>query len=81
MALVARAAGVLPLVASVIAAAALAGVAVFTVAQAGCSAPGHYVTSNGQVLLVGGCLNRDELTTNTDNLAGHADGVHQQARP
>ena len=40
MALVARAAGVLPLVASVVAAAALAGAAVFTVAQAGCPAPG-----------------------------------------
>lgn len=81
MALVARAAGVLPLVASVVVAAALAGVAVFTVAQAGCSAPGHYVTSNGQVALVGGCLNRDELTA-TDTLAGHADGdVRPQDRP
>ncbi|HEX4224017.1 MAG TPA: hypothetical protein VHZ97_16735 [Pseudonocardiaceae bacterium] len=81
MALVARAAGVLPLVASVLAAAALAGAAVFTVAQAGCAAPGHYVTSNGQVVLVGGCLNRDDLTSGTDNLAGHADGVRPQDRP
>lgn len=81
MALVARAAGVLPLVASVAAAAALAGAAVFTVAQAGCSAPGHYVTSNGQVSLVGGCINRDELTSGSDNLAGHADGVRTQVRP
>ncbi|HEY4454151.1 MAG TPA: hypothetical protein VGN81_07565 [Pseudonocardiaceae bacterium] len=82
MALVARAAGVLPLVASVVAAAALAGAAVFTVAQAGCSAPGHYVTSNGQVVLVGGCINKDDLTTDTDNLAGHADSPHApQVRP
>ena len=82
MALVARAAGVLPLVASVVAAAALAGAAVFTVAQAGCSAPGHYVTSNGQVVLVGGCINKDDLTTETDNLAGHADSPHApQVRP
>ena len=82
MALVARAAGVLPLVASVVAAAALAGAAVFTVAQAGCSAPGHYVTSNGQVVLVGGCINKDDLTTDTDSLAGHADSPHApQVRP
>jgi hypothetical protein len=82
MALVARAAGVLPLVASVVAAAALAGAAVFTVAQAGCSAPGHYVTSNGQVVLVGGCINKNDLTTDTDNLAGHADSPHApQVRP
>ncbi|HEV3356169.1 MAG TPA: hypothetical protein VG247_05195 [Pseudonocardiaceae bacterium] len=82
MALVARAAGVLPLIASVVAAAALAGAAVFTVAQAGCSAPGHYVTSNGQVVLVGGCLDRDDLTTGTNNnLAGNADSVHPQVRP
>ena len=82
MALVARAAGVLPLVASVAVAAALAGAAVFTVAQAGCSAPGHYVTNNGQVVLVGGCINRDDLTAETDNLAGHADSPHApQVRP
>jgi hypothetical protein len=82
MALVARAAGVLPLVASVAVAAALAGAAVFTVAQAGCSTPGHYVTSNGQVVLVGGCINKDDLTTDTDNLAGHADSPHApQVRP
>ncbi|HEY4458203.1 MAG TPA: hypothetical protein VGN81_28065 [Pseudonocardiaceae bacterium] len=82
MALVARAAGVLPLVASVVAAAALAGAAVLTVAQAGCSAPGHYVTSNGQVVLVGGCINKNDLTTDTDNLAGHADSPHApQVRP
>jgi hypothetical protein len=73
---------VLPLVASVVAAAALAGAAVFTVAQAGCSAPGHYETSNGQVVLVGGCINKDDLTTDTDNLAGHADSPHApQVRP
>ncbi len=81
MALVARAAGVLPLVASVVAAAALAGAAVFTVAQAGCSTPGHYVTSNGQVVLVGSCLDRDDLITSTNNLAGNADSVRPHARP
>jgi hypothetical protein len=40
------------------------------------------VTSNGQVVLVGGCLDRDDLTTGTNNnLAGNADSVHPQVRP
>lgn len=61
MARMTRSAGVLPLVGSVVAAAALAGVAVFTVSQAGCDTPGHYVESGTQVRLVGGCVGTGSL--------------------
>ena len=43
-------------VAPLLVAAVLAGVAVFTVARAGCDDPGHYVPSATGYVLVGGCL-------------------------
>jgi hypothetical protein len=61
MAHVSRVAGVLPLLGAVVAAAALAGAAVFTVSQAACPNPGHYVQDGMSVHLVGGCVSRDEL--------------------
>jgi hypothetical protein len=63
MAHVSRVAGVLPLLGAVAAATALAGAAVFTVSQAACPNPGHYVQSGGAVHLVGGCFSRSELPT------------------
>ena len=61
MAHVSRVAGVLPLVGAVAAAAALAGAAVFTVTQAACPDPGHYVQDGVTLHLVGGCVSRTEL--------------------
>jgi len=52
----------LPLVGATVAAVALAGVAVFSVHQAGCADPGHYVQrDDGKVELVGSCLDPAEL--------------------
>jgi hypothetical protein len=72
MALVARATGVLPLVCAVLTAAALTGAAVFTVEQTSCPAPSHYVRDSGQVQLVGGCLNNDELPAGSPLAAGNS---------
>jgi hypothetical protein len=82
MALVARATGVLPLVGGVLAAAALAGVAVFTVEQAGCAAPSHYIRDGDQVVLVGGCLNGTDLPAGSVQAAGSGGtGAETQSRP
>ena len=62
MAVGARVAGALPLAGATLAAVALAGVAVFTVQQAGCADPGRYVQrDDGQVELVGSCVDPDHL--------------------
>lgn len=63
MAHVSRVAAVLPLFGAVAAAVALAGAAVFTVSQAACPNPGHYVHEGVTLQLVGGCVSRDELPT------------------
>lgn len=86
MAPVARAAGVLPLLAAVVAAAALAGAAVFTVSQAACPNPGHISVSGAGAHLVGGCVDRSELppTAPTKAEAGQAvtgRGGLSQSRP
>jgi hypothetical protein len=85
MARVARTAAALPIIGSVVAAAALAGVAVFTVADSGCPAPGHYVQQGSQFRLVGGCVSTQELRdggfgpgTGAGTETGAAD---QQSRP
>ncbi|GAB3454935.1 hypothetical protein [Actinophytocola sediminis] len=52
----------LPLAGASLAALALAGVAVYSVGQAGCANPGHYVEhDNGQVELVDSCLDPAHL--------------------
>lgn len=57
-----RVAGVLPLAGATAAAMALAGVALFTVSNAGCADGGHYVQrDDGVVELVGSCLDPAEL--------------------
>jgi hypothetical protein len=56
-----RVAGVLPLAGATAAAMALAGVAMFSVSQAGCAEPGRYVQRDGTVELVGSCLDPAEL--------------------
>ncbi|MCP2258953.1 hypothetical protein LX15_002652 [Streptoalloteichus tenebrarius] len=56
-----RGTGTAPLVASLAAAVALAGAAVFTVARAGCADPGRYVSRDGVVELVGGCVEQGDL--------------------
>ncbi|SHG54981.1 hypothetical protein [Streptoalloteichus hindustanus] len=56
-----RGTGTTPLVASLAAAVALAGAAVFTVARAGCADPGRYVSRDGVVELVGGCVDHGDL--------------------
>jgi hypothetical protein len=61
MAGVTRAAGMVPLVGALAAAAALAGVAVFSASSAGCASPGQYVQRDGYVELVGGCVDSSDL--------------------
>lgn len=80
MAHVARAAGVLPLLAAIAAAAALGGAAVFTVNSASCPDPGHFVREGVSAHLVGGCLTRDELPGATVPAAG-ATGHSGNSRP
>ena len=67
MAHVARAAGVLPLIGALVAAATLAGAAVFTVSQAACPTPGHFERAGMTTTLVGGCVSRDELPSTDGN--------------
>jgi hypothetical protein len=82
MAHVARAAGVLPLLAAIIAAAALGGAAVFTVSQAACPDPGHFVREGVSARLVGGCVSKDDLpTANTVPVAGATGRGITQNRP
>jgi hypothetical protein len=84
MARVARTAAALPIIGSIVAAVALTGVAVFTVADSGCPAPGHYVQNGSQIRLVGGCFDHDELPTGAST-EGQVNGVNaggpQQSRP
>ena len=62
MAVGTRVAGVLPLAGASLAAVVLAGVAVFSVHQAGCSDPGRYVQrDDGQMELVGSCVDPAQL--------------------
>ena len=62
MAVGSRVAGVLPLAGATVAAVALAGVAVFSVHQAGCADPGHYVQrDDGQMVLVDSCVDPAQL--------------------
>lgn len=62
MAVGSRVAGVLPLAGASLAAVALAGVAVFTVAKAGCAETGRYVQhDDGTVELVDSCLDPAHL--------------------
>ncbi len=56
-----RLTGVASLAAAMGAAAALAGVAVFTVSTAACAEPGQFVSTGDQVELVGGCLSPADL--------------------
>jgi hypothetical protein len=77
MAHVARAAGVLPLLAAIAAAAALGGAAVFTVSQAACPDPGHFVQEGVSARLVGGCVNKDDFQGSSVPPAG----ANAQSRP
>ena len=81
MALVARATGVLPLVCGVLAAAALAGVAVFTVEQTSCSSESHYVRSGDTLVLVGNCLTGTGTTGSVQAAGDGARGDRSQSRP
>jgi hypothetical protein len=81
MAHVSRAAGVLPLLGALAAAAALAGAAVFTVSQAACPNPGHYVQEGVALHVVGGCFSRDEITGATVQQEAGATAHGTQSRP
>jgi hypothetical protein len=56
-----RVTGVVPLAGATAAAMALAGLALFSVSQAGCAEPGQFVQHDGTVELVGGCLDPADL--------------------
>lgn len=55
-----RTVGVLPMVAGVTSALALAGAAVFTVGQAACE-PSQYIRHDNHIKLVGGCMDAEDL--------------------
>ena len=62
-----RVSGVLPLAGASLAAVALAGIAVFSVAKASCAEPGHYVQhDDGRVELVDSCIDPANLPTPRD---------------
>ena len=70
MAVGTRVAGALPLAGATLAAVMLAGVAVFTVHQAGCADPGRYIQrDDGQVELVGSCVDPEHLPPAPDEPA------------
>ncbi|GLZ43437.1 hypothetical protein [Actinokineospora sp. NBRC 105648] len=56
-----RKAGAVSLAGAVAAALVLAGVAVFTVSNAGCASAGEYVQHGDQVEFVGGCVDPTKL--------------------
>lgn len=56
-----RVAGGTGLLAAVVGAAALTGAAFFTVNQASCGDPATYVRTDGQVELIGGCVDPADL--------------------
>jgi len=56
-----RASGLLPLVAGVTSALALAGAAVYTVDRANCGDPAQYIRHDNYVELVGGCVDGADL--------------------
>lgn len=53
--------GTVPLVTGITTAAVLSGLAIITVAHAGCDNPGAYQPHNGVVELIGGCVAREDL--------------------
>ncbi|MGH3437776.1 MAG: hypothetical protein ACRDRN_15070 [Sciscionella sp.] len=67
-----RTAGVLPLVGVLAAATVLTGIAVFSVADAGCASPGHYVHAGNHLELVGGCLTPGDLPSGSIHQADPA---------
>ncbi len=81
MAHVSRAAGVLPLLGAVVAAAALAGAAVYTVSQAACPDPGRYVQQGVSLKVVGGCYDRDLLPGTAAPEAAQGTERGAQSRP
>lgn len=56
-----RRAALAPMVAAAAAAVLLSGVATYTVQRSGCDDPGYYVTRDGAIELVGGCLEPGDL--------------------
>lgn len=75
-----RVSALLPLAGASAAALALAGVAVFSVNQAGCADPGRYVRhGDGQVELVGSCVDSEKLPAAPDHEPGVSD--RQPAEP
>ncbi|MFC4853135.1 hypothetical protein [Actinophytocola glycyrrhizae] len=77
MAVGARVAGALPLAGATLAAVTLAGVAVFTVHQAGCADPGRYIQrDDGQVELVGSCVDPEHLSPAPNTPAEDAPAVN-----
>lgn len=61
MAMGTRVSGILPVLGALTSAAALTGLAVFAVTQAGCGDAGEYIQVGDQLELVGGCVDPSEL--------------------
>ncbi|GAA1963251.1 hypothetical protein [Amycolatopsis minnesotensis] len=57
-----RSTGAVSMLVGIVSAAALTGVAFYTVEQASCADPGQYIRHDNHVELVGGCVNTAELT-------------------
>ncbi|MGH3491735.1 MAG: hypothetical protein ACRDRL_29625 [Sciscionella sp.] len=56
-----RATATMPVLGAFVIASVLTGAAAFTVSQASCAQPGHYVQREGYTQLVGGCLDSDDF--------------------
>ncbi|PPK70281.1 hypothetical protein V5P93_000842 [Actinokineospora auranticolor] len=76
----------MPLAGALAAAAVLAGVAVFTVSNAGCASAGQYVQHGNEVELVGGCVDPTDLpaapgTQPVGTSTGHAVDRYNRVSP
>jgi hypothetical protein len=76
-----RRAALAPIVATVAAAALLSGAAAYTVHRAGCDDPGHYITTNGHLELVGGCIEPGDLPVGPVHTGPDSDQNGAQVRP
>jgi hypothetical protein len=76
-----RRAALAPVVATAAAALLLSGAALYTVQRSGCEDPGHYITTNGSVELVGGCLEPGDLPVGPTQVDPNTDQDGTLVRP
>ncbi|WP_233573623.1 hypothetical protein [Amycolatopsis panacis] len=72
-----RSGGLVPLVAGIVSAAALAGAAYVTVDAAGCGSQPQYIRHDSHTELVGSCVDGNELPTAPANREAAPHAAHQ----